>query len=370
MRGGGAARGTARSRGSPRVAFDAGPLLDPPTGVGRYARELARTLEALGVDLRRYAVAWRGARDDSIARWRVPARVAQAVWRRAGRPSIERLTGPVDVVHGTNFTLPALGGAAGVVTVHDLSFLRDDTFPGGRRLRALVPDAIRRARRVVVPTEAIAAEVAGLYALARDRLVVAREGVSPVFYGAAPLADGALARLGVARPFALAVGTVEPRKNLARLLQAWGRVAGSELGGWTLALAGPAGWGPALPPTPGVVPVGWVGDETLPGLLAAAEVFCYPSLYEGFGLPPLEAMAAGTPALVGRYSAAEEVVGDAALLVSPTDVDEIGDGLVRLVRDEASRRRLMRAGRARAAGFTWERTAVATRGAYEEAMQS
>jgi glycosyltransferase involved in cell wall biosynthesis len=360
----------ARSGGSPRVAFDAGPLLDPPTGVGRYARELARTLEAVGVDVRRFAVAWRGARDASIARWRVPARVAQAVWRRAGRPAIARLTGPVDVVHGTNFTLPALGEAPGVVTVHDLSYLRDDTWPGGHRLRTLVPDAIRRAACVVVPTEAIAAEVGRRYSVARDRLVVAWEGVSPAFYGAAPLADGALARLGVARPFVVAVGTIEPRKNLARLLRAWEGAAGRELGGWTLVLAGPAGWGPALPRTPGVVPVGWVGDETLPGLLAAAEVFCYPSLYEGFGLPPLEAMAAGTPALVGRYSAAEEVVGDAALLVSPTDVDGIGDGLVRLARDEALRRRLTRAGRARAAGFTWERTALATREAYEEAMQS
>jgi glycosyltransferase involved in cell wall biosynthesis len=131
-----------------------------------------------------------------------------------------------------------------------------------------------------------------------------------------------------------------------------------------LVLAGPAGWGPQLPETAGVRLIGWVGDETLPGLLAAADVFCYPSLYEGFGLPPLEAMAAGTPALVGRYPAAPEVAGDAALLVDPEDSRAIGEGLVRLATDGDLQARLRRAGRVHAAGFTWERTAAATIAVY------
>jgi glycosyltransferase involved in cell wall biosynthesis len=356
--------------GSVSVALDAGPLLDPATGVGRYVRELGRSLEAIGVNVRRYAVSLRGRRAGSdIVRWRVPARWARAAWLRFDRPAITRLAGAADIVHATNFVLPPTGGAPGVVTVHDLSFLRDDTWPGGERLRALVPWSVRRAVRTIVPTDAIRTELLERYGTEEEHVVVTPEGVSSVFFGARPLADTALERMGVHRPFALAVGTIEPRKNLRRLLDAWG-AARSELQGWTLVLAGVEGWGPRLPVTPGVVPIGWVGDETLPGLLAAADLFCYPSVYEGFGLPPLEAMAAGTPALVCRYSAAEEVVGDAALITSPTDVEEISAGLVRLAGDDALRRRLAMSGRARAARFTWERTAAATAAVYRSALEA
>jgi glycosyltransferase involved in cell wall biosynthesis len=349
------------------VGLDAGPLLDAPTGVGRYVRELASGLEGRGVEVRRYAVALRGSRDRSIARLRAPARLTQSAWRRFGGPSIARLTGPVDVVHGTNFVLAPTGGPPGVVTVHDLSFERPDTFPGGERLRALVPWSVGRAARVLVPTHAMAKEVSMRYGLPTERVVVTHEGVAPVFFGAAPLAAGALGALGIPGPFVLAVGTLEPRKNLTRLLRVWDAVRG-ELQGWTLALAGPRGWGPALPQTPGVLPLGWVGDETLPGLLAAADVFCYPSVYEGFGLPPLEAMAAGTASVVGRYSAAEEVLGDSARLVDPTDEDDIAAGLVALLEDEALRKRYVRSGRARAARYTWEATALATLRAYREVL--
>jgi glycosyltransferase involved in cell wall biosynthesis len=405
-----------------RVAFDWGPLLDPPTGVGRYTRELAASLELLGTDLTRYAVAWGGGRGtkggggeqtsggretrggggkqtsgrpgptgegfegtgegrreegtngpgrggpaEGVVRWRMPARLVQAAWRYAGAPSIERLTGPVDLVHATNFVLPALGRAPGVVTVHDLSYLRADTFPGGHRLRELVPWSLRRASVVLVPTRAVADELTERYGSSVGRVEVAHEGVSARFFGARPLSDVVLGRMGIPGPFVVAVGTLEPRKNLARFLKAW-EAASDFLDGWTLALAGPKGWGPDLPRAANVVPLGWVGDETLPGLLAAAELFCYPSLYEGFGLPPLEAMAAGTPALVGRYRCADEVLGDAAELVEPTDVEALREGLIGLIDDAAKRQRLARAGRARALAYTWERTAATTMNTYRGAL--
>jgi glycosyltransferase involved in cell wall biosynthesis len=348
-----------------RVGYDAAPLLDAPTGVGRYAGELAAALTERGVEIVRFAVAWGAPRAEGVRRWKVPARAARAAWRRWGRPPIERLTGPVDLVHATNFVLPALGSAPGVVTVHDLSFFRADTWPGGHRLRDLVPWSVRRAAKVLVPTEAVAHELAERLGVSQAKIVVTPEGVAPVFFGAAPLADGALAARGIRPPFAVAVGTIEPRKNLATLLEAWRRAG---LDGWTLVLAGPRGWGPELPQTPGVVPIGWVGDETLPGLLAAAEVFCYPSSYEGFGLPPLEAMAAGTPALVGRYSAAEEVLGDAAWLVDPADAEGFAEGLRMLATDESARRSRAIAGKARAAEFTWGRTAATTISAYRSIL--
>lgn len=350
-----------------RVGYDAAPLLDAPTGVGRYAGELARALEERDVEIVRFAVSWGAPGAEGVRRWRAPARVARAAWRRWNRPPIERLTGPVDLVHATNFVLPALAEAPGVVTVHDLSFYRDDTWPGGHRLRDLVPWSVERAAAVLVPTQAIAAEVSGRLGVPETKLHVTPEGVAPVFFGAGGLAEGALARLGIPGPYVVATGTIEPRKNLPTLLEAW-RKAGRELDGWTLVLAGPRGWGPDLPETPGVLPIGWVGDETLPGLLAGAEIFCYPSHYEGFGLPPLEAMAAGTPAVVGRYSAAPEVLGDAALFVDPTDADGFAEALLALAKDELLRRSYAVAGRAHAAGYTWSRTAATTIAAYRSVL--
>jgi glycosyltransferase involved in cell wall biosynthesis len=275
--------------------------------------------------------------------------------------------GEVDLVHATNFVLPVVERVPGAVTVHDLSFYGDDSFPGAHRLRELVPWSVERAARVIVPTKAVAEQVRGRFGLSEERLVVTYEGVSAVFFAAAPLSDTALGRMGITRPFAVAAGTIEPRKNLPALLKAW-ELAADALKEWTLILAGPKGWGPQLTQRKNVIRLGFVGDETLPGLLAAAEIFCYPSLYEGFGLPPLEAMAAGTPCVVGDYPAAREVLGDAAELVDATDVEAIAEALAALAGDETRRRLAAMTGRAHAAGYTWERTAAATLDAYRQML--
>jgi glycosyltransferase involved in cell wall biosynthesis len=350
-----------------RVAFDVGPTIDAKTGVGRYASELARALSMRGVELSPYAVALRGKTPEGAARWRMPARAVQSMWRKRNSPPIERLTGPVDVVHATNFVLPALREARGVVTVHDLSFLRDDAFPGGERLRELVPWSVERAARVIVPTQAVGDEVVDHLKIDPGRVVVTSEGVAPTFFGATPLADSVLDRMQIKRPYIVAAGTIEPRKNLPSLLQAWDQIADS-LGDWMLVLAGPRGWGPDLPETPKVAMTGWIGDETLPGLLSAAEIFCYPSVYEGFGLPPLEAMATGTPVVAGSYPCAHEVLADAAEIVDSTDVDALAETLISLAQDPARRKSLGFAGKARASVFTWEKTASLTVGAYEAAL--
>ena len=350
-----------------KVALDAGPVLDSPTGVGRYAGELARCLEMRGVDVRRYAVSLRAPRTSGVSRWRLPASAVQELWRRFDRPIPTSLFGDADVVHATNFVLPPTGGKPGVVTVHDLSFHRTDVFPGGERLRELVPWSLQHAAVVVVPTHAIANEVGDRYGFPVERIVVTPEGVSPLFFGASPLSEMALGKLGIPGPFILAAGTIEPRKNLPLLLRAWDQIR-RDLPEWRLVVAGPRGWGPELPETEGVLLLGYVADETLPGLMAAAEIFCYPSVYEGFGLPPLEAMAAGTACVVGRYSAAPEVLGDGATLVDPTDANALAQELARLASDHNARSSLALTGRAHAGGFTWEKTAAATVLAYEAAL--
>ncbi len=350
-----------------KVAYDAGPLLGTPTGVGRYACELAGALEARGVTLQRYAVSLKAPAAGNVARWRIPARLAQNAWMRLGRPVPHRLLDGADLVHATNFVLPPTGPRPGVVTIHDLSFDRADVFPGGERLRELVPWSLQRAAKVIVPTEAVATELADRYGHTSERIAVTPEGVSPRFFGATPLADSALAHMGIPGPFVLAVGTLEPRKNLHRLVEAW-RSIRSQLQEWRLVVAGPTGWGPELPKTEGMMLLGYVGDETLPGLMAAADVFCYPSHYEGFGLPPLEAMAAGTACVVGRYSAAEEVLGDAALLVEPDDAEALAQAVVSVAEDEPLRRRMSLMAKSRAAAYTWERTASLTVEVYDSVL--
>ena len=350
-----------------QVALDAGPVLDSPTGVGRYAGELARCLEMRGVDVRRYAISLRAPRTEGVSRWRLPASAVQELWRRFGRPIPASLFGDADLVHATNFVLPPTGGKPGVVTVHDLSFHRTDVFPGGERLRDLVPWSLQHAAVTIVPTHAIAKEVDERYGFPLDRIVVTPEGVSPLFFGASPLSEMALGKLGIPGPFILAAGTIEPRKNLPLLLRAWDGIR-RDLPDWRLVVAGPRGWGPELPETEGVLLLGYVADETLPGLMAAAEIFCYPSVYEGFGLPPLEAMAAGTACVVGRYSAAFEVLGEGAVLVDPSDADALAQELTSLASDHSARASLALTGRAHAGAFTWEKTAAATVGAYEMAL--
>jgi glycosyltransferase involved in cell wall biosynthesis len=350
-----------------RVALDAGPLLGTPTGVGRYVAELIHALPAREVQVQRFAVSLTAPADQLVRRWKVPARAAQTMWMRGGDFVPKRLFAGCDVVHGTNFVLPPTQGRAGVVTVHDLSYVRPDVFPGGERLRRLVPWSLERADVAIAPTQAIADEIVSTYRHDPARVEVVHEGVSPTFFGATPLSDSTLGALGIPGRFVLAVGTLEPRKNLKTLIGAW-RGAAEALRGWRLVLAGPSGWGEPPPEAEGVMRLGYVDDATLPGLMAAAEIFCYPSHYEGFGLPPLEAMAAGTACIAGRYSAAEEVLGDAAVLVEPDDTAALIHALASLAGDEARRRRLALEGRAQAARYTWDRTAEQTRSVYRKAL--
>jgi glycosyltransferase involved in cell wall biosynthesis len=352
-----------------RVALDAGPLLGTPTGVGRYVAELVHALSAREVAVERFAVSLTAPADPDVRRWRVPARAAQTLWMRRVSFVPKRLFAGCDIVHGTNFVLPPTDGRPGVVTVHDLSFLRKDVFPGGERLRRSVPWSLGRADVVIAPTQAIADEIVSTYGHDRERIEVVHEGVAPTFFGATPLSDSTLGGMGIPGPFVLAVGTLEPRKNLEALIAAW-KEAADALAGWRLVLAGPAGWGEPLSEAAGVMRLGYVDDATLPGLMAAADIFCYPSHYEGFGLPPLEAMAAGTACIAGRYSAADEVLGDAAELVEPSDVAGLSHALAGLALDEARRRRLALEGRAQAARYTWDKTAQRTRDVYRKALDT
>ncbi len=366
-----------------RVALDATPLLGQPTGVGRYTAELMAALLELSPGERPDALlaaafTWRGHAEltgrvpEGVipAGRRVPARLLQNAWLRAPLPSMPMLGVRADVVHGTNFVLPPPGrGRAGVVTVHDLSYLRlpETVTAATARYRRLVPRAVHRAALVLTPSQAIADEVASEYRLSSDRVRATPLGVHPAWFDAAALPRPP----GLPERYLLFVGTLEPRKDLPTLLTAYRRLRSAAPDVPPLVLCGPAGWGPALD-TAGlsaddVVQLGYLDAQALRPVVAGAALLCFPSRYEGFGLPPLEALAAGTPVVASDIPAVREMVGAAGAgvsLVTPRDPDALA-GAISDALDAAPN---PAPGRSYARRFTWHHTAVRTAQAYRDAV--
>ncbi len=293
---------------------------------------------------------------------------------------LRRELGTADVFHVGEFVHsepPA--GQPSVATVHDVTtvLFPEWHFWGNRLLHRRRLAWIRgHAARVIVDAEATRADTAAVLDLPACRLDVVPLARGTGGPAAASDADvRARLRLGDA-PYVLCVGTLEPRKNLVRLVEAFRRLP-ADLGPVTLVLAGPWGWRtrsllaalrkPADPGRP-VVVTGALEENAVGALYGGATVFAYPSLYEGFGLPVLEAMAAGVPVLTSAGGACAEVAGDAALLVNPASVDAIAAGLELLLRSEDERRRLAGLGVRVERRYTWARTAAATAAVYRAAL--
>ena len=355
-----------------RVAFDATFALSPRTGVGTFADQvLTRLARRPDTDVVAYAVAWRQHR--AVAEALPPGvevaarcdllspRHTRALWKRSDFPPIEAVTGAVDVVHSPNYVVAPARRAAMVVTVHDLTFVRypelctDDT----RGFPPLIQRAIDRGAWVHAVSSSVAAEIVEDFAVDPDRVVVIPNATDPV-----PAADPGLGhRLAGTERYVLALGTVEPRKNLARLVGAWDRLADDdpELG---LVVAGAEGWGAAelhgalavARHPERIVRLGWVSVDQRAALLRGAAVLAYPSLYEGFGIPPLEAMSVGTPVVTTDAGALAETCAEGALVVPVGDVDALAGALHAVVADPAVARRLAVEGPAWAARFDWGRT--------------
>jgi glycosyltransferase involved in cell wall biosynthesis len=375
-----------------RVAINALPLLLPRTGIGQYAYHIIRGMQArlARAPALFYGYDW----DEAIRRPAPPEpptlvqqfkqrmpfgyELARFLQQRAFDARVKRER--FDLYHEPNFLAQRFEGPT-VVTVHDLSWVRHPETHPVERVRAMdktMPRVAREATLLVADSESTRRDVLSHYGVAPDRVRTVLLGVTDEFMPMDPARTrSALDRLGLVHgEYVLAVGTLEPRKNLATAIAAYAALPERLQARHPLAIAGMQGWGDqALSPQAAALVargrvrlVGFVPQEDLPAVYAGARVFVYPSLYEGFGLPPLEAMACGTAVIVSNRSSLPEVVGDAGRQVDALDVEGLAAQLRELLEDDALRARLGQAGRERSRQFTWDRCIDETLAVYGEAL--
>lgn len=373
-----------RGYGKVKVALMGRSLRGRFSGVVRYTDQLVRALASvMGDDLTVFLTrATDGLGSLPVRRVRAPFptpnEYVRAFWEQAIVPlEVARLR--PDVYHSPNYILPVAVGCPTVVTVHDL-FYQDGSL---HRLRShlylslLADMAIRRATRIICVSNYTRDRLVERFPNASERVRVVGEGVETRFQ---PQTNGVMEaareRLAGGNPYVLFVGTIEPRKNLDRLIGAFEAAVRRSSAPHHLVIAGAWGWKNSPVRTAyetstvrdRIHIAGYISDEDLPAAYAGADVFAYPSQAEGFGLPPLEAMACGTAVMTSNNSSLPEVVGNAALLVDPLDEADLAAGLERLLSDPQKRRSMSEAGLNRAAHFSWESVARQTMSVYAEAI--
>ncbi|MHB0858259.1 MAG: glycosyltransferase family 4 protein [Anaerolineae bacterium] len=361
-----------------RVGIDYTAAIRQSAGIGRYTRGLVRALAEL--DHESSYVLFSAGKDPVEEVWpgnfRLRAmpfsdRHMAIVWQRLRLPlPVELFTGRVEIFHSPDFVLPPVAGARTVLTVHDLSFMRYpecSSPPLLAYLMGAVPRSVRRADMVLADSESTRRDLIELLGTDPARVVVVYPGAEDRFRpGGDPVLDQAvLDRYGIQSPYILGLGTLQPRKNFRRLIEAFDMVRRRDKVPHQLVIGGGKGWLyddifqmiERLGLQDRVRMIGFVRDDDLPALYRRAAMFAFPSLYEGFGFPVLEAMGCGTPVVTSNTSSLPEAAGDAALLVPPEDVGALAESIGRLLQDQGLGADLREKGLRQVHRFTWRAAA-------------
>lgn len=371
-----------------RITIDLSPAVHHHAGLGRYGQELTSALIALdeGDEYTAFYYAPKGTEKPDAPLDRLPARTLRLgakPWRMSvllaymTNRSLDTWLPPSDLFHATDHLLPPLQHSRTVFTIHDLifRFYPEYHLPLNRwYLTLMLPRFMQRADAIIAVSENTLRDASRLMGIPSEKMTVVYEGVNPAFRPNEDSTELARVRSHYDLParFILLFGTIEPRKNVLTLLDAYAALLNQCENAPSLVLAGRKGW-LYQPVFDRVRELGleshvkftdWIAEADLPALINLAELFVYPSLYEGFGLPPLEAMACGTPVLCSNASSLPEVVGDGGWLIDPHDPAAWTQALIRTLSDDALRDDLRARGLAQAQKFTWERAARETREVY------
>jgi glycosyltransferase involved in cell wall biosynthesis len=374
-----------------RICIDTSPAVHRRAGLGRYAQELTAALLASDPE-NEYVAFYHRAADAQVdppldrlphltssldtKPWRMSALLAHLT-----RLSQDRLFPGIDLFHATDHLLPRLSQVRSVFTLHDLIF---QFYPEMHKplnrwfLRLMVPRFLRAADAVIAVSECTKKDAVRFYDLDEAKIHVIYEGVNPSFRPASPeTASEIRRRYGLPESFILTVGTIEPRKNLTSLLEAYSALPQARPES-KLVIVGKKGWLyegffrrlRELGLEDDVFFPGFVPDGDLPALYSAADLFVFPSLYEGFGLPVLEAMACGVPVVTSNTSSLPEVAADAAALIDPSSIDELVTAMKAVLENDELRTQLRTKGLEQAATFSWEKAAKETLAVYSSLVKN
>lgn len=371
------------------IGLDGIPLTFPKAGVGHYTAQLANALATIAPE-HEFRLIYPSSFPASnfqfdtssprnLAPLRVPVGPIRKHWWTVGLPRFISKE-QIRLFHGTNYDVPLWRGCRTLLTIHDLSMLlhpQTHEKRSVRRARRRLPIMSKMADAISVPSEAIRQEVCENLGRSEETVFVVPYAARECFHHVGMSETSATrARLGIGDEFILTVGTIEPRKNIPKLVNAFERLAES-LGQLQLVIVGGNGWlaGPSLEAIKNskagrrIVLTGYAGEGELRDLYSSCLVFVYPSLYEGFGLPPVEAMACGAPVVVSDIPALVESTGGAARLADPRNADDIAQTISEVLNDDEQRAALSNAGIRRASELSWTQTAIKTMQVYDTLLR-